>query len=47
MTLAAPGMCITLPLVALAPTLPLFLLALVLFGAGSGAMDCDHESPGD
>lgn len=38
-TIAALSMCITLPLVALAPALPLFLLALVFFGAGSGAMD--------
>ncbi|HTK06232.1 MAG TPA: MFS transporter [Ktedonobacteraceae bacterium] len=38
-TIAALGMCIALPLIALAPTLPLLLLALVLFGAGSGAMD--------
>lgn len=38
-TIAALSACITLPLVALAPTMPLFLLALVLFGAGSGAME--------
>ncbi|HEY4385358.1 MAG TPA: MFS transporter [Ktedonobacteraceae bacterium] len=38
-TIAASGMCISLPLIALAPTLPLFLLTLVFFGAGSGAMD--------
>ncbi|MBO0780357.1 MAG: MFS transporter [Ktedonobacteraceae bacterium] len=37
--IAASGMCITLPLIALAPTLPFLVLALVLFGAGSGAMD--------
>lgn len=39
LTLASLGSCITLPLVALAPTLPLFLLALVFFGAACGAMD--------
>jgi len=38
-TFAALSMCITLPLIALAPTLPFLLLALVFFGAGSGAMD--------
>jgi MFS family permease len=38
-TLAAFGICITLPLIALAPTLPFLVLALALFGAGNGAMD--------
>ena len=37
--IAALSTCITLLLVALASTLPIFLLALVLFGAASGAMD--------
>ncbi|GCF11668.1 MFS transporter [Dictyobacter arantiisoli] len=45
-TLAAFGMCLTLPLVAFAPTLPLFLLALVFFGAGSGAMDVSMNLQG-
>lgn len=38
-TIAASGMCLTLPLIAFAPDLPLLLLALILFGAGNGAMD--------
>lgn len=38
-TFAALGAGIMLPLIALAPTLPLFLLALVLYGAASGAME--------
>ncbi len=38
-TITALGSCIALPLVALAPTLPFLVLALTLFGVGSGAMD--------
>ncbi|GHO89194.1 MFS transporter [Dictyobacter formicarum] len=38
-TTAALGMAGSLPLMASAPTLPLLVLALILFGAGSGAMD--------
>ncbi|GCE07014.1 MFS transporter [Dictyobacter aurantiacus] len=38
-TLAALLMAGSLPLMAWAPTLPLLVLALILFGAGSGAMD--------
>ncbi|GLV60389.1 MFS transporter [Dictyobacter sp. S3.2.2.5] len=38
-TLAALVMAGSLPLMAWAPTLPLLVLALILFGAGSGAMD--------
>lgn len=38
-TIAALGTCIALPLIALAPALPCLVLALALFGVGSGAMD--------
>lgn len=38
-TLATLTMCVALPLIALAPTLPFLVLALTLFGAGSGALD--------
>lgn len=36
---AALGMGVALPLMTVAPTLPLLFLALAFFGAGSGAMD--------
>ena len=45
-TLAAVSACITLSLVALAPGMPLFLLALILFGAGSGAMEVSMNLQG-
>ncbi|GCE31802.1 hypothetical protein KDA_72860 [Dictyobacter alpinus] len=37
--IAALAMCVSLSLITLAPTLPLFLLALIFFGVASGAMD--------
>ncbi|MBA2677378.1 MAG: MFS transporter, partial [Ktedonobacteraceae bacterium] len=37
--IAAICLCVTLPLLALAPTLPILITALVLFGGSNGAMD--------
>ena len=39
MRVATVVFCLSLPLPVLAPSLPLLVLALVLFGAGNGAMD--------
>ncbi len=38
-TVAALGVCLTLPLLPLAPSLPLLFAALLLFGAAYGTMD--------
>jgi MFS family permease len=45
-TIAAFGMCLALPLIALAPILPYLILALVLLGAGHGAMDVTMNMQG-
>ena len=39
MRVATVVFCLSLPLPVLAPSLPLLVLALVIFGAGNGAMD--------
>ena len=39
MRVATVAFCLSLPLPVLAPSLPLLVLALVMFGAGNGAMD--------
>src|SRR2546430_9259592 len=38
-TIAALSLCLILPLLALAPTLPALLTTLALFGASNGSMD--------
>jgi MFS family permease len=45
-TIAAICLCITLPLLALAPALPVLILALVLFGGSNGAMDVAMNAQG-
>ena len=44
--IAAICLCITLPLLALAPTLPLLIIALALFGGSNGAMDVAMNTQG-
>ena len=39
MRVATVAFCLSLPLPVLAPTLPFLVIALVIFGAGNGAMD--------
>jgi MFS family permease len=45
-TIAALSLCLILPLLALAPTLPALVATLVLFGASNGAMDVAMNTQG-
>jgi len=45
-TIAAVCLCITLPLLALAPSYPIIVVALVFFGASNGAMDVAMNTQG-
>ncbi len=44
--IAAISLCLTLPLLALVPTLPILVGALVLFGATNGSMDVSMNAQG-
>src|SRR5260221_343467 len=45
-TIAALSLCLMLPLLALAPTLPALVTTLVLFGASNGSMDVTMNTQG-
>src|SRR5258707_4543786 len=45
-TIAAFSLCLLLPLLALAPSLPALVATLVLFGASNGAMDVAMNTQG-
>jgi MFS family permease len=45
-TVAALCLCVLFPLLALAPTLPVLGVTLVLFGAGNGSMDVAMKTQG-
>ena len=45
-TIAALSLCLMLPLLALAPTLPALVATLVLFGASNGLMDVTMNTQG-
>ena len=45
-TIASGGLCVMLPLLALAPTLPVLMVTLLLFGASFGAVNVAMNTQG-